>query len=50
MPERDKTVAVILAGGRSSRLGGADKALQPLAGRSLLAHVIERLTPQVDRL
>ncbi|MEK6551780.1 MAG: molybdenum cofactor guanylyltransferase MobA [Pseudomonadota bacterium] len=50
MPERDKTVAVILAGGRSSRLGGADKALQPLAGRSLLAHVIERLTPQVEQL
>ena len=32
------------------RMGGGDKALLPLAGRPLLAHVIERLAPQVDPL
>lgn len=31
-------------------MGGADKALLPLAGRSLLSHVIDRLEPQVERL
>lgn len=40
--------AIVLAGGRSSRLGGRDKALEELAGRPLIAHVLERLQPQVD--
>ena len=31
-------------------MGGADKALLPLAGRPLIAHVTERLEPQVERL
>lgn len=35
--------AVVLAGGRGRRLGGVDKALLPLAGRPLLAHVLDRL-------
>jgi molybdopterin-guanine dinucleotide biosynthesis protein A len=39
---------MILAGGRSSRMGGGDKCLADLGGRPLLAHVIERLRPQVD--
>ncbi len=43
-------VGVILAGGLSRRMGGGDKALLPLVGRPVLAHVIERLSPQVDRL
>jgi molybdopterin-guanine dinucleotide biosynthesis protein A len=43
-------LGVILAGGRSTRLGGGDKALLPLAGRPLVAHVIERFAPQVDAL
>jgi molybdopterin-guanine dinucleotide biosynthesis protein A len=42
--------AVILAGGHSKRMGGADKALVTIAGRSLLARVIERINPQVERL
>lgn len=29
---------------------GADKALVPLAGRPLIAHVLDRLEPQVDRV
>ena len=38
---------LLLAGGRSSRLGGGDKALQVVAGRRLLDRVIERAAPQV---
>lgn len=41
---------VILAGGLSRRMGGGDKCLLPLGGRPMLALVIERLAPQVDRL
>lgn len=43
-------LGLILAGGRSSRMGGGDKPLLPLGGRPMLAHVIARLTPQVARL
>ncbi|MEO8240761.1 MAG: molybdenum cofactor guanylyltransferase MobA [bacterium] len=41
---------VILAGGQARRMGGADKALLPLAGRSLISLVIDRFEPQVERL
>ncbi|MCC7274318.1 MAG: molybdenum cofactor guanylyltransferase MobA [Alphaproteobacteria bacterium] len=41
---------IVLAGGRSRRMGGGDKCLLPLAGRPLLAHVVERLAPQVTAL
>lgn len=41
---------IILAGGEGRRLGGADKALLPLAGRPLLSHGIDRLAPQVGVL
>ncbi len=41
---------VILAGGGGRRMGGADKATLRLAGRSLAAHVVDRLEPQVERL
>jgi molybdopterin-guanine dinucleotide biosynthesis protein A len=44
-----KTVGVVLAGGLSTRMG-TDKALVPLAGRPLIAHVAARLAPQVDAL
>lgn len=37
-----RRAALILAGGRSSRLG-RDKSLEPLAGRPLAAHVAERV-------
>jgi molybdopterin-guanine dinucleotide biosynthesis protein A len=45
-----RLTGVILAGGRSTRMGGNDKAFVVLAGRPLLEHVIERLAPQVERL
>jgi molybdopterin-guanine dinucleotide biosynthesis protein A len=41
---------VILAGGRSRRMGGSVKALVPLGDRPLLQHVIDRVNPQVDEL
>ena len=41
---------VILAGGAGLRMGGADKALIPLGGRSLLSHSVDRLGPQVAQL
>lgn len=43
-------LGVILAGGRATRMGGEEKALLELGGRPLLAHVIERLAPQVAAL
>jgi molybdopterin-guanine dinucleotide biosynthesis protein A len=38
---------VVLAGGLARRLGGGDKPLRLLGGRTLLDHVMERLRPQV---
>ena len=38
--------AVILAGGRASRMGGGDKVLLMLDGKPLLAHLLDRLRPQ----
>ena len=45
-----RVAGVILAGGLSRRLGGGDKCLRLLAGRPILAHIIERLRPQVGAL
>lgn len=42
--------AVILAGGLSRRMGGGDKCLLRLGDRTLLAHVIDRIRPQVAAL
>ena len=42
--------AILLAGGKSSRMGGGDKCLRSLAGRPILDHVIERIRPQVAGL
>lgn len=41
---------VILAGGRSRRMGVPDKALLPLGGRPLLQRVVDRILPQVAEL
>lgn len=41
---------VILAGGQSTRMGVEDKALMPLGGKPMIARVIERLRPQVERI
>ncbi|MFA6966737.1 molybdenum cofactor guanylyltransferase MobA [Bosea sp. (in: a-proteobacteria)] len=44
------TLGLLLAGGLARRMGGGDKPLRTIAGRSILAHVIERLSPQCDGL
>ena len=41
---------LILAGGRGTRMGEADKGLVELFGQPMVAHVAARLRPQVDRL
>jgi molybdopterin-guanine dinucleotide biosynthesis protein A len=47
MNVREPVFGVLLAGGRSSRMGGGDKCLRMLGGRPILARIIERLKPQV---
>jgi molybdenum cofactor guanylyltransferase len=49
-PPTPAVTGVILAGGRATRMGGADKGLITLAGRPMVAHVGERLAPQVGEL
>lgn len=41
---------LVLAGGRSTRMGGDDKALLRLGGRRMIDRVAARLAPQVCRL
>lgn len=42
--------AVIMSGGRATRMGGIDKGLVNLHGKPLVQHVIERIQPQVDEI
>ena len=44
------TLGLLLAGGLARRMGGGDKPLRTIAGRTILAHVVERLAPQCDGL
>ncbi len=46
----DKVAGVLMAGGQSRRMGGGDKCLRPLAGKPILAHVIDCVRPQVGPL
>src|SRR5271156_1759032 len=48
-PAVGRIAGAVLAGGRSSRMG-ATKAFALLAGRPLLAHVLDRLRPQTARV
>ncbi len=45
-----KPLGVILAGGLATRMGGGDKGLLSLGGQSLMARVIDRLSPQVRQI
>ena len=45
-----KITGIILAGGMGRRMGGVDKGLVPFQGKPMVAHVLERLAPQVDEL
>lgn len=40
------TRALILCGGRATRMGGVDKPLQLFDGRPLIEHVLDRIAPQ----
>lgn len=42
--------AVILAGGRATRMGGVDKGLVEIAGRPMVEWVVQRLSPQVSEI
>jgi molybdenum cofactor guanylyltransferase len=46
----DLPIAILLAGGRASRIGGGDKCLKEVGGLTLLAHVRGRLAPQCASL
>lgn len=50
LPAREAVAGLILMGGRGSRLGGVDKALIDLGGRTVLAYALERFLRQVGRL
>ncbi len=41
---------VLLAGGLARRMGGGDKPMRTIAGRTILERVIARLSPQCDGL
>jgi len=43
-------VGVVLAGGRSLRMGAREKAFLDLAGQPMMAHVLARFAPQVARV
>ncbi len=46
---RDIT-ALVLAGGRGTRMGGVDKGLQPFGGLPLALHAARRVQPQVGQV
>ena len=45
-----ETPGVLLAGGLARRMGGGDKPMRSIAGRTILDRVIARLQPQCDGL
>ncbi|MBB5050357.1 molybdopterin-guanine dinucleotide biosynthesis protein A [Afipia massiliensis] len=48
--DRPSTLGVLLAGGLARRMGGGDKPMKTIGGRTILERVIERLAPQCDGL
>lgn len=51
MMDQDKSiVGVLLAGGLSRRMGGGDKGLLQLGEKPMMAHAIDRLSPQVSQV
>jgi molybdopterin-guanine dinucleotide biosynthesis protein A len=47
---QDAITGLILAGGRGSRMGGADKGMQNFNGVPLALHTMMRLSPQVGEI
>ena len=50
MISKDDVTGVILAGGRGSRMGGADKGLQNFRGMPMAMFTLLRLAPQVGEM
>ncbi|MDL2357283.1 MAG: molybdenum cofactor guanylyltransferase MobA [Pseudomonadota bacterium] len=50
MKKNEAISALILAGGRGSRMGHVDKGLQAFRGTTMVQHVLERLAPQVGSI
>ena len=50
VPVTDRVTGLVLAGGMGRRMESRDKGLVEFRGKPMVAHVIERLAPQVDCL
>lgn len=50
MIDHPATPGVLLAGGQARRMGGGDKPMRAIGGRTILDRVIARLKPQCDGL
>lgn len=48
--EPNDIVGLLLAGGLARRMGGGDKALRTLGGRTVLQRIIDTISPQVSTL
>jgi molybdopterin-guanine dinucleotide biosynthesis protein A len=46
----ERTLGVLLAGGLARRMGGGDKPMRSIGGRTILERVVARLGPQCDGL
>lgn len=49
-PPTQAPFALILAGGRARRMGGGDKGLQMVGGRTIFSRIFERIAPQAARI
>ena len=47
---KDRVLGCVLAGGQSRRMGGGDKTLIDLNGKSMLEIILDRLNPQVSKI
>jgi molybdenum cofactor guanylyltransferase len=50
MPPEQNICGVLLAGGQSRRMGGGDKCLLKIGGRTLLQRIVDTAAPQVGPL
>jgi molybdopterin-guanine dinucleotide biosynthesis protein A len=46
----NETIGILLAGGRATRMGGGDKSLRTIGGKTILDHVIATMRPQCAAL
>jgi len=46
---KEKATAIVLAGGKSSRMG-EDKSLLPVSGKPLIAHIVDQLRDRFDEI